>query len=124
MKTVSKSPKSESNVVCGICRNPIRDPAHAYQSQFLLIPACSICRAHFSEDDLEMMLNMFLAYGGYFGKKPKENFSFNTLISHIDQIDAKQGNMVEIINIRIMHTALIHGIRPQEYLDYLEKLIK
>jgi hypothetical protein len=67
---------------------------------------------------------MFLAYGGYFGKEPKENFSFNTLISQIDQIDTKQGNTVEIINIRMMHTALIHGLGPQEYLDYLEKLTK
>jgi hypothetical protein len=71
-----------------------------------------------------MMLNMFLAYGGYFGKEPKENFSFETFISQIDQIKAKEGNMVEIINIRMMHTALIHGIGPQEYLVYLEKLIK
>jgi len=121
MKSLSQ-PK-ESNLICGICHNTIIDPSKAFQSKFLLIPACEECTRKFSEENLEMMLNMFLVYGGYFGQNPRRNLSVKALVKRIDEVDNEDGRMIEEINIRMMHTALIHGIPPEKYLSELEDLL-
>jgi len=119
----SLSHPQESNLICGICHNTILDLSQAYQSEFLLIPACEECVKKFSEEHLEMMLNMFLAYGGYFGQTPRKDFSIEALVKHFDEVDNEDGHMIEEINIRMMHTALIHGIHPEKYLSELENLL-
>lgn len=108
---------------CGICQNTIHDPSSIYQSKLLFIPICERCQALFPEDDRELILNMFLAYGGYFGQHPKDTFS----ITNTFKILGEQGQMtkdtIDEINIRVLHTALIHGFTPEEYISKLEELL-
>jgi len=108
---------------CGICQNTIHNPSSVYQSKLLFIPVCEQCQRTFCEEDRELILNMFLAYGGYFGQHPKDQFSLATVFATLKEEGQMTKETADEINIRVLHTALIHGITPEEYISELEELL-
>ncbi len=123
---ISKSDRKSSHVVkCGICHGEIVDRAQIYQAGINLGVVCSECYKHFSAEDLEMMANMFIAYGGYFGKLKNSDFSLVKTLEIILKNGLREKKIVntEQINIRLMHKALLHGISPEEYIQNLNILV-
>jgi len=116
--------ESDHSVKCGICHASIFDRAQIYQAGINLGVVCCDCYKHFSEEDLEMMANMFIAYGGYFGMLKGSNFSLKTLEYVLkNALKEKKTFTTEQINIRIIHKALLHGISPEEYIQNLSLLV-
>ena len=62
-------------VKCGICRDEIKRGASIYQEGLTFGVVCESCYKNNSQHDLELMANLFLAYGGYFGKLKQNKFS-------------------------------------------------
>ena len=118
----TKIPKK--NVIkCSICRAIIEDRHTMYQSSLKLGVICKSCRDRFSKDDVEMIVNLFFAFGGYFGQFDKSEFSIDDVIEEFaEQLDS--GNMpFHLQNVKMWHKILTHGIAPQEFLKELSMLV-
>jgi hypothetical protein len=117
--------KSSYSVKCGICHVEIVDRAQIYQAGINLGVVCSECYKHFSAEDMEMMANMFIAYGGYFGMLKDSDFSLVKTLENVlkNSLKEKKAVNTEHINIRLMHKALLHGISPEEYIQNLNVLV-
>ena len=118
--------KSRYCVKCGICREEIVDRAQIYQAGISLGVVCSDCYKQFPAEDLEMMANMFIAYGGYFGMLKDSDFSLVKTLETVLKNGLREKKIVntEQINIRLMHKALLHGISPEEYIQNLSLLVE
>ena len=116
---------SDHSIKCGICRAEIEDKAQIYQSGINLGVVCEGCYKQFSADDLEMMGNIFVAYGGYFGMRKDSEFSIIKILEKVLQDTAEEGNKVDFekINIKLMHMALLHGVTPEQYIQNLNLLV-
>lgn len=121
--------KSDKRLVhsirCGICHAEIINRAQIYQAGINLGVVCEGCYRQFSAEDLEMMANMFIAYGGYFGMLEDSNFSMLKSLENILKNGLKKNRIVnsEQINIILMHKALLHGISPEHYIQNLAFLV-
>ena len=104
-------------LICCICKNPIREQERVYQTALHYGLVCSSCEQRFSNEDLDFIANLFAAFGGYFGKLPRESFSIDNLCADI----AKGGmdNFLEM-QVKIFHNGLLYGVPPKE----VEQIIK
>ena len=123
---VSSSYKRERTVRCGICRVEIRDRAQIYQAGVNFGIVCIRCYKQFSSEDIELMANMFIAYGGYFGMLKDSRISTRNILEKLTTELGKQGDDVnfEQINIQLLHKVLLHGITPKLYTHELKKLVE
>ncbi|HEC37438.1 MAG TPA: hypothetical protein ENI29_04320 [bacterium] len=114
---VSSSYKMERVARCGICRVEIRDRAQIYQAGVNFGIVCIRCYKQFSTEDIELMANMFIAYGGYFGMQKDSRISTRNILEKLTTELGKQGDDVnfEQVNIQVFHKALLQGIAPKHY---------
>ena len=115
----------KTTLKCSICRADIKDNSAVYQSKTNYGIVCDSCYRKFSEEDIELVLTLFLTYGGYFGKLPKEQFSFHEALKEIqDSVDMKEDStQILELNTRLFHRSLLHGLYPEQYLDQLKNLM-
>jgi hypothetical protein len=118
MELNSIHPESQAHlthelVKCGICRNAIRREAMIYREGLSFGVVCETCYKSNSSEDLELMANLFMAFGGYFGMLKEQEFSLHDTIK--DYLSKNKGNTIENQNISLMHKALLHGITPNQY---------
>jgi hypothetical protein len=113
-------------VKCGICRNEIKRGASIYQEGLTFGVVCEKCYKNNSQEDLELMANLFLAYGGYFGKLKEKKFSvYKTIKQLISKIQpGKEPDTLIEMNIKMMHQALLYGVTPQELIQGLKILLE
>ncbi|MFW9866129.1 MAG: hypothetical protein ACFFEN_08540 [Candidatus Thorarchaeota archaeon] len=116
--------KNFDSVKCGICRSEILDRAHIYQAGIHLGVICVHCYKRFSSNDIELMANLFIAYGGYFGMLRSSLFTPIKILKKLVREAQAQNQHVSLeqINIRLLHKALLHGLSPEQYIHSLEKL--
>ncbi|MFW9874629.1 MAG: hypothetical protein ACFFG0_16100 [Candidatus Thorarchaeota archaeon] len=109
---------------CGICRNEITRGASIYQEGLTFGVVCEQCYKSNSTEDLELMANLFLAYGGYFGKLKSKKFSvYKTIKKLIAEYQKNtEPNLLIEMNIKMMHQALLYGVTPQELIQSLKTL--
>lgn len=113
-------------VKCGICRNEINRGASIYKEGLSFGVACERCYKNNSLEDLELMANMFLAYGGYFGKLREKRFSAHKTIKKLMskfQPGKKLDRLIDV-NIKMTHQALLYGVTPQELIQELKILLQ
>jgi len=108
---------------CSICRVDIKNNSTVYQSKTNYGIVCDSCCQNFSEEDIELVLTLFLRYGGYFGKLPKEQFSFHKALKEIQDSVKEDSIQILEINTRLLHRSLLYGIYPEQYLDQLKRLV-
>jgi len=114
---------SNQKIKCSICRTFIKDRHELYQSSLKLGVICKFCRERFSKDDIEMIVNMFFAFGGHFGQFDKSEFSIDDLIVEFaEQLDAGKSTF-HLQNVKMWHKILTHGIAPKEFLEELSTYI-
>jgi len=116
-------------IQCAICNGDIKNLQGVYQSKMFHGVVCKDCANMFPPDDIEMMLNLFFLYGGYFGKEGNKPFSIEhlaiILLLHGEKM--KEDNKLisfDEMHQKAMHQALIHGISPTEYNNKLKKFLK
>jgi hypothetical protein len=116
--------RTASKVRCAICHSKIEDHHQIYQTTLSLGVVCKICRQRFSKEDIEMIANMFLAYGGYFGQFKRDDFSIeNLILKFAHKIDLEKESLT-LTNLKMWYEILIHGITPKEFLRALKKYIE
>ena len=111
---------------CGICHREIKQEAAIFQEGFHLGVLCSECDVSNSKEDIELISNMFLAFGGYFGMLKDPDYSIYEMLKEIvNKIheNKKTTSSVEM-KIRLLHIALLHGITPREFAELDNSLLK
>ncbi len=117
-------PKVSSQLKCSICRADIKDRDKVYQSSLKLGIICNLCRRRFSDEDIEMIINIFFAFGEYFGARDQSKFSFdNTIREFANNLDKGKTNF-HSQNVKMWHKVLTHGITPKEFLNKLSLFIE
>jgi len=113
-------------VKCGICRNELQRGASIYQEGLSFGVVCEECYRNNSQNDLELMANLFLAYGGYFGKLKSKKFSvYKTIKKLMSKVQSgKDPDTLIGRNIRMMHQALLYGVTPQKLIQGLKILLE
>ncbi len=115
--------KISRQIKCSICKTVIKDRHELYQSSLELGVICKLCRKRFSGDDIEMMVNLFFAFGGYFGQFDKSEFSMNDAIKEFaEQLDSNNSTF-HTQNVMMWHKVLTHGVTPEEFLEELSVLV-
>ena len=123
LSTEPTPPLTQEAVRCGICRNNLKRGASIYQEGLTFGVVCEQCYKKNSQEDLELMANMFLAYGGYFGMLENSDFSLYNILKQIaSKVENKEN--VEELHIKYMHQALLNGITPKQFVQGLRILLE
>jgi len=116
--------KISNQIKCSICRVNIKDRHDLYQSTLKLGVICKTCRERFSEEDVEMIVNLFFAFGGYFGQFDKSEFSIDDMvIEFAEQLDTGNSTF-HLQNVKMWHKILTHGIAPKDFLKELSTYVE
>ncbi len=107
---------------CAICHNDIKEHNHLYQSERNKSIVCPRCWKLFSKEDIELIIDLFFAYGGYFGKNHSSDFSLNEILKDLIQEPENKYDL-EVLNIKLLHKALLCGITPEGFVKKLNELI-
>ncbi|MHA1149361.1 MAG: hypothetical protein ACTSR8_14085 [Promethearchaeota archaeon] len=116
MITYGNAP-SKDPLICSICRNPIKEQEKVYQSNLYYGLICSSCEKKFANEDLDFIVSLFTAFGGYFAKHPSKSFSIDSLCNGIEK--GGQDKLLEM-QVKIFHNGLLYGIPPKE----VEQIVK
>ncbi|MFX1325590.1 MAG: hypothetical protein ACFE8N_11585 [Promethearchaeota archaeon] len=111
---------------CDICYKEISQGATIYEEGFQYRVICSECFTNNSKEDIELIANMLVAFGGYFGKLRDPDFPENEMFKcFLKVIENKKGILSpEELRIKLLHCALLHGFTPQEFNNLDEDLLK
>ena len=115
-----------NSLKCAICRADIKNNTDIYQSEHNFGIVCSKCCQKFSIKDIEWMMTIFLAYGGYFGKYKDQNFCLESYLRKLAEDFRENNKTLDIneLNIKFIHQVLLHGITIQDYQKKLENFLK
>lgn len=108
---------------CAICHSDINGSTAIFQSNVNYGVICSRCMKLFNPEEIEIALNIFILYGGYFGQYKRNKFSVIDQLIEIVEKEDKNFD-IEITNMRLLHLALVHGITPKELNRSLEDFLK
>ncbi|MFX1326835.1 MAG: hypothetical protein ACFE91_01660 [Promethearchaeota archaeon] len=111
---------------CGICHKEISQSAILYEEGFHFGVICPNCYNNISKEDIELISNMLIAFGGYFGMLRDPNFPVNEMLKcFLKVIENNKAKLLsEELRIKLLHCALLHGITPQEFYDLDTDLLK
>jgi hypothetical protein len=113
-----------NEIKCSICRADIKDHHKVYQSSLKLGIICNLCKQRFSDEDIENIINLFFAFGEFFGARDRSNFSIEDIILEFAKnLDEGKTNF-HSQNVRMWHKVLIHGITPEEFLKELSLFVE
>ena len=114
-----------ANKMCAVCHSHVKNFSKSYQSKSYLSIVCNKCYSEFSEEDVELMLDLFFIYGGYFGKKKISNFSVTEFVSTFAENYNEGENLdIEDLNLKIIHKLLLYGVSPNEYIEGLSEFLE
>ena len=113
-------------VECSICRSSEGAEVKIKRLARSFGVVCRDCLEEFSDKDLELMHNMFTAYGGYFGKlgaSKEERYKKLEEIARSYEKEDKKASNVEG-DIKTMHRAFLCGISPVQLVQGLKMLLE
>jgi hypothetical protein len=125
---VSTELESDSHSLesCGICHRKIYQGAAIYNEGFHIEVICPQCNSRNSEEEIELIANMLLAFGGYFGMLRDTLFPVNEMLKcFLKEIQTNKGTIPsECLKIKLLHLALLHGVTPKEFSLLDNELLK
>ena len=110
-------------IICAICHADINESSQIFQSTLNYGLICRECMEKFSEEEIAIVLNLFILYGGYFGKHNRTHFSVIKRFLEIIENEGEEFDL-ERINMKLLHEALTHGITPREFNKSLKAFLK
>ncbi len=115
----------QKEIRCVICNIDIKNINEIFQLSHNLGVICQNCVKIFSSEDIEIMTYLFFIYGGYFGKFDQRTFSLPEAIKSLTRKDfnPKKQILIENLNERLVHKALLHGISPIDLVKTLESFL-
>ena len=116
-RLVTSKKQVAKSTICDLCHHELYSKAILYQSAVNHRIVCEKCYRMFSRDDIELMVNLFNAYGGYFGKFHKLKASVYKRLKELNGFGVKQNNLsnADSLNLQLLHAALQFGFTPKEY---------
>ncbi len=118
--------KKVCSVACAICRSCESAEVKIKMLGKSFGVVCGDCLEEFSDKDLELMHNMFTAFGGYFGKlgaSKEEKYKKLEEIASSHEREGKEASNVEG-DIKTMHRAFLCGISPVQLVQGLRVLLE
>jgi len=113
--------KSLSFVKCRICHKNANPEITIKKMGSSFGVICKKCSKSFTDRDIELMHNMFCAFGGYFAKMSNSKEVTNSKLREFSS-DYKKCKTIEN-EIKTLHSAFLYGIRPQQLVKSLKLLI-
>jgi len=108
-----KIQKKSSFVKCSICKEEIKGKHRFTRLAMNYGVICQECDKKFNDDEIELISNIFTAYGGYFGSlKGLSKNSVNRLSNLYKEGEKKID--INALDIKILHQALLQGIPPSQ----------
>ena len=117
-----KIEKKRSFVKCSICKQEIIGNHRFIRLAMNYGVICPECDNKFNDDEIELISNIFTAFGGYFGsKKGSSENSISQIIKKLSILQKLSEKSIEInaLDIKILHQALLHGISPRQIVQRL-----
>lgn len=108
-------------VKCVLCHNDAKEQPKIVKlgSEYGII--CNKCGKNFSAQDIELMHNMFTAFGGYFGMlRSTISSNYKAILQLFEEY--KKNETVKEIDVKILHKALLYGIRPRRIIQRIRLL--
>jgi len=114
------------SVRCSICHCKIGETSNIYQSSFNLSVICEKCWKKFTKEDIELISNLFISYGGYFGKYEDSMVSIEDIVKKMIKKIESGSKKIELneLNVRILHEALLHGFTSKNYIRELQNYLR
>ncbi len=125
---VSEFPKKRntlSYINCVLCRIDIKLDAKIKRIGNTFGTVCEECAKAFSDEEIELMHNMFTAFGGYYGKMSiSKELSYSKLEEIAKDYKEQYRDINEVENdVKTLHSAFLYGISPQQLVKGLKLLI-
>jgi hypothetical protein len=112
------------SVKCKLCQSDVKKTSQIVKLGPNYAVICRDCAEEFSPSDRELIYNMCLAFGGYFGKlrtSKTNNYKIIKSLSEEYRITKKEGNIASL-DVRILHKAFLYGISPSQIVQGLHIL--
>lgn len=123
---INKKPNPfNTSAICCICRSKVRDKASIFHTGVYFRVICEKCLKKFSTNDIELMVNLFTAFGGYFGKYKKPEYILYIILKELKNKSKYIGNsfIAAEIKLQFLHKALLYGISPEKFFQGLKTII-
>jgi hypothetical protein len=111
---------------CSICNKDIIGKHRFVRLAINYGVICQECNERFNDAEIELVSNIFTAFGGYFGSKKGESSDSGILtIRKLLKFYRHAGNKINLyaLDVKILHQALLHGISPNQIVKGLTLLI-
>ena len=125
---VSEFPKKKntfSNIKCVLCRNDTKLDVKIKKIGNTFGTVCEECVKAFNDAEIELMHNMFTAYGGYYGQiSNSKELSYSKLeeIAKDYKEQYRDINKIES-DLKTLHSAFLYGISPQQLVKGIKLLV-
>ena len=125
---VSEFPKKRntlSYIKCVLCRNDTKLDVKIKRIGNTFGTVCEECAKSFSDEEIELMHNMFTAFGGYYGKMSNSKELSYSKLEEIAKDYKKQYRDINDVenDVKTLHSAFLYGISPQKLVKGLKLLI-
>jgi len=126
---VSEFPEKKntlSYIKCVLCRNDTRLDVKIKKIGNTFGTLCKECAKAFNDEEIELMHNMFTAYGGYYGKMSDSKELSYSKLEDIAKRYKKQYRDINNIksDVKTLHSAFLYGISPQQLVKGLKLLVE
>ncbi|MBN1800103.1 MAG: 50S ribosome-binding GTPase [Candidatus Lokiarchaeota archaeon] len=110
-------PSYENESHCSICYEEFKERQTIIRTASHLIKVCDTCLHEITLADINMIHQMFLAYGGYFGMKKTQNGKDENIIAFLrNEIKSKKNGIDPIDrHVKVLHESLLLGIYPERF---------
>ena len=109
---------------CLICHEKIEGLNIKSNGEIEKQVVCVKCKKQFSNMELEVMQKIFQQYGGWFNKMKTQPNQLEIIAEDLME-EIRSGNDYSNLfefNEKALHQALIHGIHPRSFLNYLKTI--
>ena len=122
---LTKKKNTFSYVKCVLCRNDTNLNVRIKKIGNSFGTVCEECAKTFNDEEIELMHNMFTAFGGYYGKMSNsKELSYSKLEEIAKDYKEQYRDINDIENdIKTLHLAFLYGISPQQLVKGLKLLI-
>ncbi len=111
-------------VKCRLCQADVKKASKIVRLGTGFGVICEDCYEEFNSNERELIYNMCIAFGGYFGKlRDEKTNNYQVIKSLAEQYNVSyQGTNLTSLDIRILHRAFLYGISPSQIVQGLRIL--
>ncbi len=121
----TKKKTTLSYIKCVLCRKDPKSGVKIKRIGNTFGTVCEECTKTFSDEEIELMHNMFNAFGGYFGKMSNsKELSYAKLEEIAKGYKEQNKNINNIENdIKTLHSAFLYGISQKQLVRGVKLLV-